>query len=257
MANTLIQEPKAIEKKKSSQVAKSASLNGQTLIQRKPADDEKKTVKVENIDPVKSVANLRTKFVVAAWRCLNYTTTAIFAITILVNEPGGTDPASFFRGWPEKQSMSYQKDFVVMSIHHATTIALIYFSYTWGFYRIGAAVFTIHEIADPFMEFGKCALYVGKQSLADICLVLFAVAFIITRNIIFPAYIISSIPYYAYHDDGSLIPFGRADVHYGFFALLSILEIMHIYWASLILKVAIKSAVSNGLEGDIRDEDED
>ncbi|KAJ3122048.1 Ceramide synthase 3 [Nowakowskiella sp. JEL0407] len=233
-------------------------------------------------DKARMNKNLRRKFVRSAWFCLNYIITAVIAWTIIMSESEPIIPTTFFKGWPEKQTMSpnlkllyqiafgsysnhlavlfiypKQKDFLEMFIHHITTLLLIYFSYTWGFYRIGAVVYALHELADPFLEFAKCSLYLKRQTVADVFFGLFALVFFVSRNFIFPVYVISSIPLYAYHEDGSLIPFGRADVHYGFFALLCILEILHIFWFSLIVKVALTTVLSKGgVEGDIRDEDE-
>ena len=52
-----------------------------------------------------------------------------------------------------------QKDFTLMIVHHAVTLALIYCSYLWGFYRIGCAVLLLHDLSDPIMELAKMFLY--------------------------------------------------------------------------------------------------
>ncbi|KAI8804401.1 TRAM/LAG1/CLN8 homology domain-containing protein [Cladochytrium replicatum] len=209
---------------------------------------------------LKALETKRNKFVISAWRFSLYTTTAAVSFFVLSREPGAFDPQQFFNGWPEQQHMSAslkflyqfafgsymyqtvdtlfvapkQKDFVAMTVHHIVTLSLIYFSYLWGFYRIGVMVFLVHEVADPFLELAKCFLYCGFQQVADVLFAMFAGVFIYSRVVYFPFYIISSVPLYAYHEDGQIIPFGRKDVNYTFVALLSMLEVLHVYWSSIV-----------------------
>lgn len=56
----------------------------------------------------------------------------------------------------------------------------------------------------------------------------FAITFFITRLYIFPVFVISTIPYYAFWEDGTLMPndgFNRAS-----FGALLVLLGLHIYW---------------------------
>ncbi|KAJ3037972.1 hypothetical protein HDV00_001175 [Rhizophlyctis rosea] len=152
-----------------------------------------------------------------------------------------------------------QKDFNLMIVHHGVTLALIYFSYLWGFYRIGCAVLLLHDASDPIMELAKMCLYSGQKMLADILFAAFAVVFIITRNIIYPIYVIASIPQYAWVErDGKSIPIPennpgiRASALFG----MSVLEVLHIYWAFLILKMAKKAIVDKGVGDDTRNEED-
>lgn len=141
-----------------------------------------------------------------------------------------------------------------MVIHHITTIFLISASYLNGFQRIGCVILLLHDVADPFMECAKACLYAGKQVLADIFITVFALVFFFTRLYVYPVYVISSIPYYAYWDDGSLMPswaFNRAAL-----TALCILLALHIYWGYLICVVVAKAVLNNGVQGDVRDEDD-
>ncbi|KAJ3201280.1 Ceramide synthase 3 [Dinochytrium kinnereticum] len=150
-----------------------------------------------------------------------------------------------------------QKDFVALLIHHIATVVVIMASYVLGLYRIGAVIMLLHDVSDPFMEIAKMFVYTGRQKLADIFFILFALVFIFTRNFIFPVYIITASPFYGYHPDGSVIPYGRYDLNYFCVACLCVLCVLHYYWAYLIVRMAIKALVDKKVEGDIRDDEDD
>jgi ceramide synthetase len=125
-----------------------------------------------------------------------------------------------------------------------------------GFFRIGTVILLIHEVSDPFMEIAKMFFYLNYKQAADIFFALFAIVFIITRNLIFPYYVIASIPKYCYHEDGSDIPYGKGYIRDSAFIALCILEVLHIYWAALILKMVKLAVTKAGVQGDIRNEDD-
>ena len=81
----------------------------------------------------------------------------------------------------------------------------------------------------------------------------FALSFIVTRNIIFPMYIILSIPRYAWFPDGTMMPdpVTNITIH----AALWVLEILHVSWAFLICQMAYKALVEKGVGDDIRNVD--
>ncbi|KAJ3217179.1 Ceramide synthase 3 [Clydaea vesicula] len=221
---------------------------------------------------------VRKKFVISCWRFIQYSVCVVTGIYVLSAAAFAFDPKSWFAKWPnhgmsnmEKTyyhigfgSYAYaiidifiqpkQKDFGAMITHHVATLFLIYLSYMWGFHRIGCVILLLHDISDPFMEIAKACLYAKKQLLADIFITSFALVFLFTRVFVYPYYVISSIPLYAYFDDGSLLPTGY--VHYSCLAALLVLQMLHIYWAYLLLKVVVKAIVSGGVQGDVRDKDE-
>lgn len=81
------------------------------------------------------------------------------------------------------------------------------------------------------------------------------IVFLITRNFIFPYYVISSISKYCRYPDGTMLP--SNGMNYALQIGLWTLEILHVYWASLIIKMAYKAIVKGSVEDDIRDvEDE-
>ncbi|KAJ3113365.1 hypothetical protein HDU96_003501 [Phlyctochytrium bullatum] len=232
--------------------------------------------------PKRAVPKNAKKFATASWKFTNFTIASALGFYVLAQEKWALDPKQYFGGWPEEQHMSdniklyyqvsfgscaymlfsvffdpKQKDFAALMIHHIATVTVIAVSYLYGFYRIGAVILLLHDVSDPFMEIAKMFVYTGRQKFADIFFILFALVFIVTRNFIFPVYVISSAPLYGYHSDGTQIPFGRGDIFYFCVACLCVLCALHYYWAYLIIKMAFKALVDKKVEGDIRDDDDD
>lgn len=83
-----------------------------------------------------------------------------------------------------------QKDKYEMLLHHCVTMSLIVFSWQWKLFRAGIMVLALHDFADPFMEVAKMYLYSGRQVAANFWFAVFAIAFIGTRCIVFPATLI-------------------------------------------------------------------
>lgn len=138
-----------------------------------------------------------------------------------------------------------QKDKMEMIIHHIVTIFLIGYSWHFKLFRIGCAVFALHDLSDPFMESAKFFLYTGREILANIFFLKFATVFIASRCYVFPQWFVYPTAKFAYENDGK---FTSAAVG------LSILQLLHIFWASLIIKMIVQS-LSGGVKGDIRDEE--
>jgi hypothetical protein len=69
----------------------------------------------------------------------------------------------------------------------------------------------------------------NAKQVADVLFASFALVFIVTRNILFPVYVISSIPIYCID-----LPPAQAPLKWPAFGALCILEAMHIYWAYLV-----------------------
>ena len=132
------------------------------------------------------------------------------------------------------------------------------------FHRIGIVIATLHDISDPLMEFAKLLLYSGYQKVefrliqcADIFFGIFAATFVFTRNYIFPVYVINSIRKYADYE------YQTKTIYTLFFVALWILELLHLYWAALvliffnqILRMAKSQLIDQkGLKDDIRNKD--
>lgn len=155
--------------------------------------------------------------------------------------------------WTEIQ----RSDAVEMLIHHLVTIFLISLSFLTGFTRIGSSIMLVHDLADIFLESGKCLNYIanvkGNGWLSPICdtfFGLFTITFFISRLIIFPKYLLYSLLYEA---PAILGPWPG---YYVFASLLIILQILHIFWFYLILKTIYKLFLSGNLV-DVRSDDEE
>lgn len=55
------------------------------------------------------------------------------------------------------------KDFWAMASHHLFTLTLLVTSYMFGATKYGTAIMLLHDVADPWMECAKIALYLGKE----------------------------------------------------------------------------------------------
>lgn len=92
-----------------------------------------------------------------------------------------------------------RKDFVELFLHHWVTIFLIIFSYCASQHRIGLNVLIIHDISDIFLYSTKVFHYVDKfgrfhhfllNGATQVAFILFAVSFAVSRNYIYPAYVV-------------------------------------------------------------------
>ena len=74
-------------------------------------------------------------------------------------------------------------------LHHAITVALVMLSAHAGFHRIGGVISFFFDLADPPMLIGKALLYLSVQpddvyqQIADGCMAIFVVLFVVTRNL--------------------------------------------------------------------------
>ena len=80
-----------------------------------------------------------------------------------------------------------RKDFWQMFVHHWVTIALMIFSITCNFARIGCVILVLHDSADFWLELAKIGLYTKKEILSHFSFALFTIVWFITRLVIFPS----------------------------------------------------------------------
>jgi len=188
-------------------------------------------------------------------------------------------------------------DAMEMIIHHVATIILLLLSYLTNHHRVGSIILLVHDVADVFLEFGKCINYISLNNAKykDICkkitdgfFACFMIVFFYSRLVIYPFYILHSYFYEGFlcispceaQDFGArgvmcttVKPLDHPDYkaekrdceqRYGFdwlggkiftFCLL-LLQLLHVYWFALILKMVIKLIKNGGVEGDIRSDDE-
>lgn len=103
----------------------------------------------------------------------------------------------------------------------------------------------LHDVSDPFMEAAKVCLYANLKGLANILFAAFAACFMISRDFIYPIYVISPLFYVEAMDH---LPTG----HY-YTAALCIIEMLNLFWSSLIIKMILKQFMSGHIQDDIRE----
>ena len=224
------------------------------------------------------------KFVEAVWRFIFYLVFEIVGYFTLVSPtvaPWLGDTTQHWEHWPlhdltgpirfyyqvELGSYIHQflwteverSDAVEMMVHHLTTIALISLSYLTNFTRVGTSILFLHDSADIFLESAKIFNYISKadgrvwaKHMTDVVFATFAIIFFITRIIVYPRFILSSVLYEApvYLGGSDWIGF------YVFAGLLIVLQVLHIFWFYLIARMIYK-LITTGIEKDERSDDEE
>jgi len=142
-----------------------------------------------------------------------------------------------------------RKDFWEMFVHHNTTIALMMFSWTAHFTRIGTLVLFVHDCADHLLELAKMFRYTRCQKACDVVFVIFSVVWIVTRCGVYPSWIL----YSTLHDAAGFIEMFPA--YYIFNGLLGTLQLLHFLWTYFLIK-AIQKAMSKGNVEDNRSDSE-
>ena len=222
------------------------------------------------------------KFVEALWRFIFYLAFCIIGYrTLFIPTTASwvTDSAEFWNDWPmhdltKKIAFYYQaelgayfhqllwtevsrSDALEMIIHHFVTIFLVTLSYLTNFTRIGTAILLLHDSADVFLESAKVFNYVSKtpggswsKPVCDGLFFSFAITFFITRLVFYPRHILYSVVITAQ----SLFGFSLA--YFTFAGLLTILQILHVFWFYLIARMIYLEFFGGGINRDIRSDDE-
>jgi ceramide synthetase len=228
-----------------------------------------------------------TKFVEAIWRFVFYANFVVYgAYVLFYPEPASwvTDGVMHWKGWPlfdgpipANINLYYQmelgcylhqlmwtevnrSDAVEMIVHHLATISVMFLSYLSSFHRVGASILLTHDVADIFLECGKCFNYAARvkgaskwyQRICDIMFGFFAVTFFISRLVLYPKYMLSSLIW-----DAPVVYNGVWPGYYAFTGLLSILQCLHVFWFYLILRMVVRLMSSGGIDKDERSDDED
>nr|CAB3230109.1 LAG1-like3 [Phallusia mammillata] len=219
-------------------------------------------------------SNLRKKFAEASWRCFFYLCIFTFGMSILLRAPWFWDGLESWKGYPQPMwtSVYYyymleggfyisllfsvmrdvkRKDFYQQLIHHMATLILIVFSYSLNFVRVGTLVMAVHDVSDIFLEAAKSASYAKKPKLADALFTIFAVVFFISR--------LGIMPYSVVHTTwikmaAVLQPFPS---YYMLNSTFFVLQSLHIFWATIIVRMAIRMWKSGGVEKDDRSDMEE
>jgi hypothetical protein len=155
-----------------------------------------------------------------------------------------------------------RKDATEMIVHHCATICLISFSWVTNFSRIGSSILLTHDLADIFLESAKCISYASKvkdqkwlSKICDILFAIFALTFGYTRLYIYPKFLVNSLLFESnlFYNPIGVTPW----IGYWVFAgLLSTLQVLHVFWFYLIVKM-VYQLFTSGIDGDVRSESDE
>lgn len=126
-----------------------------------------------------------------------------------------------------------------MMFHHVFTLLLLGLSYWQGLLRYGIAILALHDITDPLLEGAKVALRLEYKRVANAVFGLFAVAFFVLRLWIYPFYLLRPAVY------GLLWIASPRPWTIGLAAGLIGLQVLHLFWAVLIVKMAVRVATTD------------
>ncbi|KAG2464588.1 CERS2 synthase, partial [Polypterus senegalus] len=143
------------------------------------------------------------------------------------------------------------QDFKEQIIHHVATIVLIGFSYCSNYIRVGTLVMLVHDASDYLLESAKMFNYAGWKRTCDTLFVIFSAVFLFTRLVVFPIKIIHTTLYL------SMEVFEPFFGYYFFNVLLLVLQVLHIFWASLILRMVWKFVFEGKVDQDERSDVEE
>jgi len=143
-----------------------------------------------------------------------------------------------------------RKDFYQMFIHHIVTILLIFSSYAVDQHRIGVVIMFLHDASDFWLEAAKVFNYAKIQKMCDGLFVMFATSFFITRWIYYPFWVLHCMIIISWREVGPFLSY------YYFTTLLVTLQILHVFWGSLILNMFFKLLTQGKVDRDTRSEDE-
>ncbi|XP_040196210.1 ceramide synthase 5 [Rana temporaria] len=203
--------------------------------------------------------SLVTKFSESMWRFIFYSYIFSYGVWFLWSTPWLWDTRQCWYNYPYQPLTSHlyyyyiqelafymslmfsqftdikRKDFLLMFIHHLAAVSLISFSYVNNMARVGTLVMCLHDSADSFLESAKMANYAKYQRLCDTLFISFGVVFVVTRIFIYPTWILNTTMF----ESWELI--GPYPSWWLFNGILLILQVLHIIWSWLIVRVAYKS----------------
>ncbi|RWS26193.1 ceramide synthase 6-like protein [Leptotrombidium deliense] len=214
-----------------------------------------------------------TKFTESAWRCSFYSFAFAYGLYTLWDKPWMWESVHCYVDYPHHSVSNEEwfyynfelgfylslivsqffdiqrKDFWQMFIHHIVTVMLLCFSWACNLQRIGTLVLVIHDFADIPLEGAKLSRYVRSANVSNVIFATFTVCWIYSRLGLLPYRVISYSLYFAL----DIVPMFPA--YYIFNALLCALQVLHIIWTWLILRIAHNAIFNDGVK-DLRESDD-
>ncbi|TKS73397.1 von Willebrand factor [Collichthys lucidus] len=205
---------------------------------------------------------LRKRFCEASWRCVFYFFAFVYGVVALHDKPWFYNLKEIWKGFPKQSMLPSQywyyllemgfylslllsltfdvkrKDFREQVIHHIATLTLLSFSWISNYIRIGTLVMVLHDSTDILLEGAKVLNYAKWHLTANVMFAVFTILFMLTRLVIFPFWLIHCTWVYPLED---FAPFFG---YYFFNVMLSVLQVLHLYWAVLISRMFYKCIFS-------------
>uniref|UniRef100_A0A3Q0RGR7 Ceramide synthase 2 n=1 Tax=Amphilophus citrinellus TaxID=61819 RepID=A0A3Q0RGR7_AMPCI len=188
--------------------------------------------------------SLLKKFREASWRFTFYLLAFIAGLAALIDVSTTLLPSQYWYYMIELgfygsllfsvASDVKRKDFKEQIVHHVATILLISFSWCVNYIRCGTLIMLVHDSSDYLLESAKMFNYAGWRNACNYIFIVFAAVFIVTRLVIFPFWIIYCTWVY---------PVTIYEPFFGYYffnGLLMTLQCLHIFWAVLIIRIAIR-----------------
>ncbi|XP_063147051.1 ceramide synthase 4 isoform X1 [Candoia aspera] len=218
--------------------------------------------------------SLTKKFCEASWRATYCITSFCMGLAILHDKPWFWDDRECWVGYPQQPlqpsisgyyltQFSFccslvillpfdvkRMDFHEQMVHHVATLLLISFSYCVNYIRMGSRIMILHDISDCFLEAAKMFHYLKWQKTCDALFVTFSAVFLFTRLVIFPYKILYNTYYYSME---LCQPFFG---YYFFNTLLMVLQLLHVFWSCLIIRMVYRFLIHGTAEKDVRSDSE-
>lgn len=229
-----------------------------------------------------------TRFAEQGWQTVYYIISNSVGVYIMYLNPHWLNSRQFWANYPEgHREMSFlmksyyliqmgfwlqqifvllieekRKDFLVMGTHHLVTCNLLGFSLYMNYVRVGNAILCCMDSSDIFLAGTKCLRYLGLKRTSVAVFVIFIISWVYTRHYLYLK-ILYSVVFESYNILGADILWDPANGSFysrpiiiGFTLLLSILQLLIIYWFALVLRILYR-VLMKGDADDSRSDSED
>lgn len=148
-----------------------------------------------------------------------------------------------------------RKDYLQYTLHHCLTLLMLFMSYSQSHMRIGLCILLLHDASDALLYLSKWYHYHSQELHTLLSFTVFALGFLVTRLVFLPVLIHS-----VFTEPQVYIP--EAVAHNGTQLLfwktgLLTLQMLHVYWFTLIVKMCVRTIKVGRVEGDIRSDDDE
>eukprot|EP00918_Siedleckia_nematoides_P004949 GHVU01010923.1.p1 GENE.GHVU01010923.1~~GHVU01010923.1.p1 ORF type:complete len:512 (-),score=65.46 GHVU01010923.1:749-2284(-) len=155
-----------------------------------------------------------------------------------------------------------RSDFYVMFTHHVATVLLISISYVCGHWRVGLLTLQLHDVADVPLYMAKAlhGMKLAQPLIAQVTFAIFAATFFLARLVFFPWFLVrrcADIWLMRVHTRAAI--FQLRELPGGFLlpGALCLLQVLHVWWYALIIRMVFRQIRDRHLEHDIRSDDGD